>query len=168
MKQELQKQIKKTHGGFGLVEIIIASALILLIFTGIVKAFSFFVDSGLNNTEYIQSSALLEEGIEAVKIFRDHGWSTNIASLSTTTTYYLVFNENISRFLATTTYMLIDGNFDRNFTIANVYRDASKNISPTGTLDEGARLVTMNVSWSSKGTTLTRTIQAYIFNIFGN
>src|SRR3989344_5919715 len=40
----------------------------------------------------IQASFLLEEGADAVKIFRDTSWSSGIGSLATGTDYYFSYN----------------------------------------------------------------------------
>ncbi|MCC7160641.1 hypothetical protein IT399_02900 [Candidatus Nomurabacteria bacterium] len=93
-----------------------------------------------------QASFVLEEGAENVRIARDNAW-VNVVSLNNT-------SEQV-------------GIFTRTTTVASVNRDnTTKDISVSGTDDPDTKLVTITVSWSEGGTTLTKTLQFYIMNIF--
>jgi len=58
--------------------------------------------------------------------------------------------------------------FVRSVNVANVNRDASTGdiVSNGGTLDTGTRLITINISWSESGKTITKNLPFYISNIF--
>ncbi|OIO30945.1 hypothetical protein AUJ77_01230 [Candidatus Nomurabacteria bacterium CG1_02_43_90] len=114
----------------------------------------------------IQGDYLLEEGVEATKIFRDMSYTNNFMKMSTTTTYYFAWNG--TNWATTTTNTLIDGKFERKFTLTDVKRDLNNDIATTGTYDPDIKLVTVSVAWSGSLGTTTRTIQTYVTNIFNN
>lgn len=111
-----------------------------------------------------QAGFLLEEGAEAVRIVRDNAWS-NISSLTAGTSYYPTFSGS-SWTLSTTPNTV--GSFTRTVIISNVNRDNSTEdiVSSGGTIDAGTKLVTVTVSWVEGGTTVTKTLQFYISDIF--
>ena len=110
-----------------------------------------------------QASFLLEEGAEAVRILRDNAW-TNISALSAGTNYYPVFSSGTWTLSLSPATI---GIFTRTINLANVNRDnSSKDISVSGSDDPGTKLVTVTVSWLEGGTTVTKTLQFYIMNIF--
>lgn len=121
--------------------------------------------SGVTQTA-IQGDYLLEEGVEVTKIFRDTSYMNNFMKMSTTTTYYFVWNG--TNWATTTTNTLIDGKFERNFTLTDVKRDVNNDIASTGTYDPDIKLVTVSVIWNGPLGTTTRSIQTYVTNIFNN
>lgn len=154
-----------TEKGISLVEVVVGSAIILLALTGLIAAYNIFIRAGGATLNTIQASYLLEEGVEAVTVLRDYGWTSNIANLSAGTKYYLSWNGSrwISTTVATTT-----GIYTRYFTLQNVNRDANDNIATVGTLDPGTKKLTINVSWQSSATTTSRSVSTYITNLFNN
>ncbi|MEK7148441.1 MAG: prepilin-type N-terminal cleavage/methylation domain-containing protein [Patescibacteria group bacterium] len=153
--------------GFGLVEVVVASAVLSVSLLGISTFFQATLRASNVTGSAIQGDYLLEEGIEVVKIFRDTNYTSNIFSLSTTTTYYFLWNG--TNWERTTAVTLVDGKFERGFTISDVKRDLNNDIATSGTYDPETKLVNVFVSWWSPvvGTT-TRSIQTYILNLFGN
>jgi len=110
-----------------------------------------------------QAAFLLEEGAEAVRTLRADAWS-NISTLSENTDYYPVFAGGTWTLAASPAMV---GIFTRVVRIAPVLRDdSSKNIAASGTEDPDSKLVTVEVSWIEGGTTLTKTLQFYLMNIF--
>lgn len=111
-----------------------------------------------------QAGFLLEEGAEAVRIVRDNGWA-NVSSLTLGTNYYPTFSGGTWTLSATANTV---GIFTRRVTLASVNRDNSTSdiVSSGGTLDTGTKLVTVTVSWPEGGTTITKTLQFYIMDIF--
>lgn len=110
-----------------------------------------------------QAAFLLEEGAEAVRILRDNAWS-NISSLTTSTNYYPIFSSNTWTLSETANTV---GTFTRTVSVALVNRDNStKDIGSAGTDDPGTKLITVTVSWPEGGTTITKTLQFYIMDIF--
>lgn len=157
-----------SSGGFSLVEVVIGSALILLSVVGLVNGYGLYLKAGLRNTAALQAAFLLQEGVEAVTLMRDDGWS-NLSSLSPGARYYLAWNG--TRWSATTTSAAIDGLFLRTFTLDDVYRrDSDKDIvassSPEAkSLDVNAKQLTMRVTASSTPP-LTTQMTTYLTNLF--
>ncbi len=158
--------LQKKQRGFGLVEMIIGASVLSVSLLGISSFFQKTLEVSSITQSAVQGDYLLEEGVEAVKLLRDTGYANNIAKLSTTTPTYLTWNG--SNWATSSTNVFIDGKFERKITTAEVLRNASEDISDTGTLDPQTRLVAVSVAWNIKGATTTRTIQTYIANIFNN
>ena len=101
----------KHNNGLGLIEIIIGTAIISLSLVGLVTAFNVFMRTGLSNTNKIQATYIMEEGVEAIRYLRDGGYSSNINTLISGVPYYLLFDG--SNWSTTITSSLIDNKFDR-------------------------------------------------------
>jgi prepilin-type N-terminal cleavage/methylation domain-containing protein len=150
--------------GFGLVEIIVASAIIVTIMVAVTGAFQLYIKTANINGQYAQTALLTEESKEALRVLRDQGWTANIASLTLNTTYYLYWNG--SQYVATTTQTYIQNNFLRTIVFTSVMRDSSFNIVPSGgTIDTYTRKVTVTISNAS--TTLAST-DFLIHNVYNN
>jgi len=164
MKKNFSSQKNK---GFSLLEIVIASAILLLVTVTVFSSFATALSVSSKNTASLQAAFLLEEGHEALRNMRDWGYSTYIGSLSNNTPYRLAWESN--HWMATTSTALIDGKFDRTFTLNTVNRDASHNIVASGgSVDANSKKVTVSVSWRSGNSTTTRTMESYVSNIFSN
>lgn len=157
---------KLKQRGFGLVEMLVGASVLSVSLLGISSFFQKTLEVSSLTQSAVQGDYLLEEGVEVVKLLRDAGYASNIAKLSTTTPTYLVWNG--TNWATSSTNTFIDGKFERKITIAEVKRNASEDISETGTLDPQTRLVTVSVAWNVKGATTTKTIQTYLTNIFNN
>lgn len=131
---------------------------------------SSFFQSALHASDVTQSvfqgDYLLEEGVEAVKLLRDGGYTSNITTLSTTTPTYLSWGG--AKWATSSVNTLIDGRFERAIIAAEVRRDSSDDISASGAMDPNTKLITVSVAWAAKGATTTKTIQTYVMNIFNN
>lgn len=148
-----------------MVEVIIASAIMGSVIIGIINAYRSLVDISLQNTEKIQSTFLIEEGVEAVRVMRDTSWS-NIASSTVGTTYYLKWRNG--NWTATTTPQIVDI-FTRTIVYSNAYRDGSFNLVESGgTADTNSRKATVSVAWPGQAGTTTRSVDLYIFKTFNN
>lgn len=159
----------------GMVEVVVGSAIISVGILGLIGVYNYYLQIMVHNTPNIQAAYLLEEGIESARLLRDQSWNDNIATLSvaTSTQYYLVFNTTTSKWTTTSgNVALIDGLFDRTITASSTYRNSNHDIVPKGTsgatLDASTTLITAKVSWRSGGATTSKSISAYLTNIFGN
>ncbi len=154
--------------GMSLVEVLIASAIIMTSVVSIIGAYGGLTSLSLNNTPRVQAAMLLEEGAEALRLMRDSGWTSQIASLGDGVQYRLAWNNNQWR--ATTSSALIDSRFDRYFTLSSVYRDSTSYniVASGGVMDPGTKKATVNVAWNSKGATTTQKVELYIYNTFNN
>jgi len=149
--------------GIGLVEVVIGIAILTTIVVGVLSAFRIMVSSSGETIQGLQAQALLEEGLEAVRLIRDGNWS-NISSLTTGTSYTLTWNGSL--WTLTTTPATIDALFDRRVSIGQVYRDANDDIATSGTLDPNTKKVTVTISWNRGKVRLSRSLSTYITNIF--
>lgn len=162
-----KSHVKCSPRGFGLVEIVVGSAVLSIALFGIAGFFQTALRASRTTESAVQGDYLLEEGMESLKLFRDINYTNNYKNLSTTTTYY--FSWNGTNWVATTTKTIIDSKYERKFTLADVKRDANQDIAAAGTYDPDTKLATVSVIWWSPvvGTT-TRSIQTYILNLFNN
>ena len=157
----------KNKKGFGLIEIVISVAVISTVFS----AFFFFYRQALilsqKTTSLVQTNMLLVEGVEVVKFLRDDSWSTNLATLATSTPHYLLFTSGDWE-IAATSSAPIDGIYTRWFELEDVYRDGNDDIASVGTYDSGILKLTMYVSAIDRDATSTESVLTYVTDIFGN
>jgi Tfp pilus assembly protein PilV len=153
----------KKNLGFMMVEVLVVSSIITASVLGAMAVAQRSITISRQSVHTAQAGFLLEEGAEAVRILRDNAW-TNISSLNTNIDYYLVFSNNT--WTLSTTPNTID-NFTRKIRVSNVNRNAStRDISVTGTVDAGTKLITVYVSWVEASRTITKSLPFYIMNIF--
>ena len=160
----LKKNLLKK--GLSLVEVLVASTLIIVFFMALVGIYNTYLKISKTNIYSIKAGYLAEEGIESIKSLRDISWNNNIAPLSTNSNLYLTFSGG--RWVSTSTNTFIDGMFERKINITEVNRDPSNGdiVTSGGSLDSGTRLVTVTVSWPYKNATSTRVMATYITNLY--
>lgn len=157
---------KRKNSGIGLVEVVLASAIILLIVVSVVESYAVYINFALTNQNNVQANFILEEGVESVLFLRDGGWSTNISTLTASTTYYLYFNG--TTWQSTSTQQYIDSKFLRSFVLNNVNRDANDDIAVSGTNDPNTKKFTVTVAYPAGHSTTTKSMSTYITNINGD
>ncbi len=146
-----------------MVEVLVAVSIITLSILAAMEVTQKSVYVARESFHATQAGFLLEEGGEAVRIYRDNAWS-NISALVNGTTYYPTYSAGTWT-LSTTPNTI--GIFTRTVTIASVNRDnTTKDISAVGTNDAGTKLITITVSWNEGATSVSKTLQFYITNIF--
>lgn len=165
IKRSLPRGAKRS-GGFGLVEVVVAVSIAAFSIVVVWQVYALFLGLSLSNSSLFQASFLAEEGIEAVKFMRDESWTTNIATLSEDVPYTLVFTG--TAWETTTAPALIDGQFDRKVVLTGVERDASGDITSSGSPDSNTKKVTVTVSWVKDNATSTKEITTYVTNLFNN
>jgi len=149
--------------GFGVVEIVIGSALISIVMFGLAASFQVALKLSRDTVHKTQAQFLLEEGLEAARLMRDDTWE-NIGGMATGTPYHLVFSGG--SFATSTTPLLIDGTYDRTLTVSDVYRDGNDDIAGAGTIDTGTKKITISVGWRSGSATTTKQAESYLSQIF--
>lgn len=157
--------------GFSLIEIAVGVAVLLAAFVAVISAFQLAERRGRGTLEHIQAATLAEEGVEAVVLLRDAGWS-NLSSLIAGTPYDLVWNG--AAWATTQVPQLIDGVFRRTITLGEVHRrDTDKDIVPSNSpdpksVDAGTKKITVRVAWAT--TTPSgggeEVLEAYLTNLF--
>ena len=169
----MKKEKKQKHFGFSLVEVIVGASIITVAIVAILNAYGYLIRAELSSTKLVNATYLLEEGIEAARYLRDKGWTSNIASLSTSTNYYLYLSaaNGMGDWQPTTTRQIIDGVFVRTLNLGSVYRDSTilQEISATGTIDINTRKITVTISWPGiSGATSTKSLSTYLTNMNNN
>lgn len=161
--------------GFGLVEILIATAIIgvaLTTLSGVVQsAFRVTDDDVLR----VQAEFLAEEGLEVARLLRDLGWDANIAPIVKGAPQYPVFDSAVGVWTVEETDPgPLDGTFSRSLVFENVYRrDSDDDIvsfsDPSAkTLDTGTVGVASRVSWAGRTGSSFVEEKTYLMEIFGN
>ncbi len=155
--------------GFGLLEIVFAVSIVAGSLWALASVFLLAERAAELSREKIQTSFLLEEGLEVMRFLRDSSWNQNIATLDSGTDYYLNFSTPPVKWTTTSSPVpAVDGIYARSFRIENVLRDGGDNIASSGTTDPGTKKVTIKVTWSFGGQNQTSTLEAYLMNIFNN
>jgi Tfp pilus assembly protein PilV len=149
--------------GFGMIEVVLGISIIFLAFFGVIAVAQFSVRVSGESTNNVKAVFLMEEGMEALKNLRDRGWS-NISSLTADTNYF--FNFTGSAWATSAANVFVDGFYERKFKLENVYRNANQDIATSGTLDPNTKKATVYVSWRTQSGTTTRSVSAYLLNLF--
>ncbi len=168
----LKKEQIKNNSGFSLIEIIIGSSVMLIVWITVFYTFSALSQFSLKDVSFVKASMLLDEGAEALRSMRDRSWTSNIVPLSicmSTSPCRLNYNENLNLWEATTSLVMIDGRFDRIFFISDVGRDSTFNVvSSGGIFDPNSKKATIIVSWYKGNATTSQSVETYLFNDFKN
>ena len=155
--------------GFGLLEIVLAVAIVAGTLYALASVFILGGRTAELSREKLQAGFLAEEGLEVLRFLRDGGWTSNIATLSISTDYYLSFNPATSKWsVVLAPPAKIEGVFERNFRIESVLRDSGDNIASSGTNDPDTKKIIMKIAWTSQNTGQTFTLEAYLTNLFDN
>lgn len=148
-----------------MVEVLIATSIILVSILSLLGVHSLYLRSAFSNAESLKAAYLAEEGIEVVRFWRDSSWNNKIKSITLDTDYGLALSGST---WSTSTDQYLGG-FERHVTLSTVSRNASSDIvSSGGTLDPNTVLVTSTVSWAKGGATTTKSIATYLTNLYGN
>ena len=161
-----RQKTKKNHTtrGVSLIEVVVGASLITATLIGLVLLVQLYSRVSRDNTSLVQGSLIGEEGMEGMRSIRDTDWD-NIQTMSSSTPYYLSFNNNA--FIATSTpNSFINGRFERLITVDDVYRDLDGVIVLSGGIfDPDTKKITVTVSWTvSVGATTTQTTETYLTN----
>ncbi len=146
-----------------MVEVVIASAIILSATLGLLGVHSLYLRTTLSNLNKVKATYLAEEGLEAMRYLRDVSWDSNIAALSLDTNYGVVLVGG--SWQASTTATFVDG-FQRVVKLSSVYRAPDGDIDSSGTTDPDTKLLSSSVSWAEYGTTTSRFISTYLTNLY--
>lgn len=160
--------IKTKEKGFGIIEVLIVSAILSFSMIGIMSAFGFYVKEGLKTTKKIEGAYILEEGAEAVRYMRDESYSTNIVTLVSGTPYYIATSSTgWSTSVMPTTFF---EDFTLTIKLEDVYRKdidsdiAEESYFGSKTLDPDIKKVILITDWTISSSTMI----TYIANLFDN
>ncbi len=158
--------MKINQKGASVIEVVVGLAIFMIGIFALVKTYNYYLQFALIHKYDVQAALLAEEGIEAVKILRDQSFAGNITPLNSGTTYSIAFVNSFWQ--STTTRKYVDGIFDRTFTLSDVYRNATDDISSSGTLDPGTKKLTVSVAYRGVSGITTKSISTYLTNLFNN
>ena len=157
--------------GFGLLEIVIASAVVGTSIFALSAAAVLSNRLQSQSSDKIRANFLAEEGIEVMRFLRDKSWNTNLANLFQGTNYYVNFSTITSRWsVGQSVEPYIVSLFERKISVDRVYRDLDDNIvSSGGAEDVDSKKITVIVSWKERGgATSTVSLSTYLSDIFNN
>lgn len=161
----MRKQIL-SQKGFGLIEIIITAAIIVVSFTAFISFILFSRDATLKVQRKTEAVSAAEEAVEIVRKLKDDNWTANIASLTAGTTYYPKLTG--STWSLTTTNPSPSNYYQTTVVFSSVSRDGSFNIvSSGGTNDPNSKKVVVTTTWNDSGTKSVN-LTSYIGNIKNN
>lgn len=153
--------------GILLIEVVIASAVILTGVVALLAGHSAFVRFSLASATEARAAYLAEEALEAAGLARDAGWTANVRPLSTSAPYYLSWNGSGWSFVSAASY--VDGRFLRSVAFGEVRRDAAgKIVASGGTVDADSRMVTARVDYRNGGATTTVSVSTLVTNLNGD
>jgi Tfp pilus assembly protein PilV len=154
--------------GFSLVEVLITSSVLIIFISALIASINVYLKQSDKNRDDVKIGFLLEEGIEALKTIRDESWTNKIATLDTDTKYYLEYTTD--KWIATSSNLFIDNKYERSFILEEAYRDGNSDLNTSGTIDNDAKLLTVEVYWfdNNKQSTSSKSLSTYIINLFDN
>lgn len=137
------------RSGFGLIEIVVVTAVVTTALFAFSQAGILAVRLLRAEKENLEATLLAQEGMEATRSLRDESWANNIATLANGTMYYSVVENGKWKF-STVSPGILNGKYTRAVIFDEVRRDAQDKIALSGTVDVGTRKVTSRVTWGSK------------------
>lgn len=157
----------KTNRGMTMAEVLVAASVITVFVAALVGVYNLQLKEIFGGSKEIKASLLAEEGIEAVKFLRNDSWSSNIATLSTGSDYFLSWQVDGWDIVTTNNY--VDGLYERKIVFYEVMRDMNSNIVESGgSVDSDTMKVEVSVSWNEGTATSTRVLTTYVANLFDN
>ena len=152
--------------GIMLAEILVAVFIFSIILGVLININNLYLTSTSSSLKSVKAVYLAEEGMEASRIIRDTSWQ-NFQNLTNGEIYYFYFlNSTSSTWEATTSvsYKNTDG-IDRWFVLDPVVRSYGKIVETSGEVDPDTKKVTVYVSWSDRGKTITKSLSTYLTKI---
>ncbi|MFH0852672.1 MAG: prepilin-type N-terminal cleavage/methylation domain-containing protein [bacterium] len=153
------KKIKRR--GFGIVEILVAAAIIGLGLTGLAAVGNFALRAQANLKKSLMATNLASEAMEATKSLKDGGWS-NISALTIDAPYHPAQSGSPLK------WSLVAGEettneFSRKIILSQVQRDANDDIAESGgIIDPNTRKITVTVFWNERGRAYETILTSYI------
>ena len=160
----MRKYIKQNKSaGIGLIEIIIASAIIAIALSALAGLGNFSLKIQNRLQKNTAASYLASEAIEAARAVKDESWS-NLSGLPTDTALFPAQSGNPAKWVFSTGSETI-GNFSRQIIISNVNRDANDDVAQSGgVLDSNTKKITATIYWSEQGQNQQLSLSTYLTN----
>ena len=141
--------------GFGVIEILIVSAVIIIALTSLLGVVAYSLKISTSIKETTQANFLAQEAMEATRNFRDGtNWSTNgLGSLSVGVNYYPQKSADIPPKWTLVQGQETSNGFVRRVILEKVSRDINDDIEQTYNTandDPNTRKIRVNISWQDK------------------
>lgn len=143
--------------GSTLLEIIVAVAIFMFVTSNVIVLYLASLNSNMKDVDRFKADMYLQQGFEAVRSIKDNNFS-----LLANGTYGLANSGSAWSFSGSSD---IQGKYTRVITIADVERDVSCVIVPSGgTVDPSSKLITTAVSWTASEQTRSVSTSQYLTN----
>lgn len=152
----IAKKSWRAREGQTLIEILIGLGVAAIIIGGAVYSLVFTLSSGTENQKKQAATGLATELISQTRTVADADWLGiyNLPSKGTSTSYYIMASGSI--LIATSGYetaTVDDENYEVFFSLENVSRDVSDNITESEGIDDpSTQKITAKVRWPAGGT----------------
>lgn len=133
------KIIKNQKGGTVL-ELIIAVGIFTIVVSNVVVLYLGSLGGNMRDSQRLQADLFLQQGFEAVRSIRDYDFAGLVNG-----THGLTHTNGYWEFSGVSD---TSGKFTRVITVANVERDSSCAIVPSGTVDPSSKKITETVTWT--------------------
>jgi len=154
--------------GVSILEVVIVSAIILVVVTGIAGAWQLYIMTTGIVSEQTQVSLASGEIEEALNILRDTSWSSQISSKTLNTNYYLTWNGSSYSLSSLALSLSATSTLIGRVIFQSVLRDAQSNIASSGTLDADTRLVTIDIYKNEDPGEILSQSEMLIHNLYDN
>lgn len=152
------KKITAQHG-FGLIEVVISTALASLVLFAFLQVETISVRLLRTEKDNVEATLIAQEGLEAVRSVRDESWTNNIGwrtDISSPSLPYYPVVENGKWKLATSSPGLVNGKYNRYVIFEKVMRNGSDQIVASGgTDDPGTKKITVRATTTQTAAILT-------------
>jgi len=152
--------------GFTLIEILIAIALVAVIFPAVVMLLTFSVTEASQGEKYSRANTLAQEQMEAIYKLKDSkstNWDWEVTPANTANGEFYqpaIVSGNWQLGAKTSVPVTLEG-FTKTVEIGEVRR-CDSDICDLGTLDPYTRKIKVAVSWEDKGETQTAILESIV------
>ncbi|OGZ33443.1 MAG: hypothetical protein A2174_01280 [Candidatus Portnoybacteria bacterium RBG_13_41_18] len=154
---------KKNSKGIGLIEVVVAVAIIVISLTALAALANFALSIQSHLKQELIATNLAVEAMEATAAAKSDNWSI-ISGLTLGAPYYPVKSGSPLKWTLSAGAENING-FSRQVTFAQVNRDSNDDIVLSGgTQDPESRKATVLVSWNEKGKNYQVSLDSYLMN----
>jgi len=154
---------QKFQAGFGLVEILVAVAIIGLSLAALTELGNLALKISLQTKKNVVAVNLANEALEAAKAAKQESWD-NLNGLTIGSPYHPIKTGSPLKWAFASGEESVNG-FARQITLSDVYRDNNDDIVDSGgTLDSNTKKITTIVAWSDNGQNYQTTLISYLTN----
>ena len=159
----MKKYFSNNQKGIGLIELLVAMAIIGLVVAALGGAGNFVLKINQQNKKSVAATFLAQEAMEAVRAVKEENW-TLIADLTADAPYHPAKTGSPLKWSLIANAENISG-FTRQITAGSVYRDANDDIVASGgALDPETKKITATISWNYNGKNYQTSLISFLSN----